>query len=133
MKHHKTAAVILALSMLLGAAATGCGGATPQEQEFPQAQPRKSVLITEKDYSEQEAQAFDILEDKLAADADRLLKSPYFIYNIYDDFSWKSEARTPSRRSWTSGTEASSRRSATRIRGAAAGVSGPLLLVRPVF
>ena len=49
MKHHKTAAVILALSMFLGAAATGCGGATPQEQEFPQAQPRKSVLITEKD------------------------------------------------------------------------------------
>ena len=84
MKHHKTAAVILALSMFLGAAATGCGGATPQEQEFPQAQPRKSVLITEKDYSEKEAQAFDILEDKLAADADRLLKSPYFIYNIYN-------------------------------------------------
>lgn len=94
MKHHKTAAVMLALSMFLGAAAAGCGGATPQEQEFPQAQPRKSVLITEKDYSEQEAKAFDILEDKLAADADRLLKSPYFIYNIYDDFSWKSEADT---------------------------------------
>jgi C1A family cysteine protease len=102
MNHHKTAAVILALSLLLGAAATGCGGSAPNEQaaangqaqELSQAQPRKSVLITEKDYSEKEAQAFDILEDKLAADADRLLKSPYFIYNIYDDFSWKSEADT---------------------------------------
>ena len=50
------------------------------------------MLLTEKDYSEQEKKSLEILEGKLAKDSDRLVYSGNFIVNIYDDFSWKTEA-----------------------------------------
>ena len=49
-------------------------------------------MLTEKDYSEQEKKSLEILEGKLAKDSDRLVYSGNFIVNIYDDFSWKTEA-----------------------------------------
>ena len=48
--------------------------------------------MTEKDYSDQEKKNLEILEGKLAKDSDRLVYSGNFIVNIYDDFSWKTEA-----------------------------------------
>ena len=50
------------------------------------------MLLTEKDYSDQEKKSLEILEGKLAKDSDRLVYSGNFIVNIYDDFSWKTEA-----------------------------------------
>ena len=43
-------------------------------------------------YHEQEKKSLEILEGKLAKDSDRLVYSGNFIVNIYDDFSWKTEA-----------------------------------------
>ena len=108
MKHFTLTAAMLAMILLL----TGCGEAagtgktqgTTAEQSQPQTAeqsqlqtavqslPQTAVLLTEKDYSEQEKKSLEILEDKLAKDSDRLVYSGNFIVNIYDDFSWKTEA-----------------------------------------
>ena len=116
MKHFTLTAAILAMILLL----TGCGGAAgtgntqgttaeqsqaqtgersqaqtaeqSQPQTTEQSQLQTAVLLTEKDYSEQEKKSLEILEDKLAKDSDRLVYSGNFIVNIYDDFSWKTEA-----------------------------------------
>ena len=108
MKQLTSAAAMLAMIILL----TGCGGAagtgktqgtaaeqsqaqTVEPSQFQTAEPSQlqtAVLLTEKDYSEQEKKSLEILEDKLAKDSDRLVYSGNFIVNIYDDFSWKTEA-----------------------------------------
>lgn len=116
MKHFTLTAAILAMILLL----TGCGGAagtgntqgTTAEQSQPQtaeqlqlqtaeqsqpqtaeqSQLQTAALLTEKDYSDQEKKSLEILEGKLAKDSDRLVYSGNFIVNIYDDFSWKTEA-----------------------------------------
>jgi C1A family cysteine protease len=63
-----------------------------QAQTEEQSQLQTAVLLTEKDYSDQEKKSLEILEGKLAKDSDRLVYSGNFIVNIYDDFSWKTEA-----------------------------------------
>ena len=63
-----------------------------QAQTAAQSQIQTAVLLTEKDYSDQEKKNLEILEGKLAKDSDRLVYSGNFIVNIYDDFSWKTEA-----------------------------------------
>ena len=116
MKHFTLTAAILAMILLL----TGCGGAAgtgntqgttaeqsqaqtgeqsqgqtaekSQAQTAAQSQIQTAVLLTEKDYSDQEKKNLEILEGKLAKDSDRLVYSGNFIVNIYDDFSWKTEA-----------------------------------------
>ena len=92
MKHFTLTAAILAMILLL----TGCGGAAgtgkTQGTTAEQSQLQTAVLLTEKDYSEQEKKSLEILEGKLAKDSDRLVYSGNFIVNIYDDFSWKTEA-----------------------------------------
>ena len=116
MKHLTLKAAMLAMILLL----TGCGEAagtgktqgTTAEQSQPQTAeqsqlqtavqsqpqtaeqslPQTAVLLTEKDYSEQEKKSLEILEGKLAKDSDRLVYSGNFIVNIYDDFSWQTEA-----------------------------------------
>lgn len=108
MKQLTSAAAMLAMILLL----TGCGEAAgtgktqgtvaeqsqvqtveqSQLQTAEQSQLQTAVLLTEKDYSEQEKKSLEILEDKLAKDSDRLVYSGNFIVNIYDDFSWKTEA-----------------------------------------
>ena len=116
MKHFTLTATILAMILLL----TGCGGAAgtgntqgttaeqsqaqtgeqsqgqtaeqSQAQTAAQSQIQTAVLLTEKDYSDQEKKNLEILEGKLAKDSDRLVYSGNFIVNIYDDFSWKTEA-----------------------------------------
>ena len=116
MKHFTLTAAILAMILLL----TGCGGAAgtgntqgttaeqsqaqtgeqsqgqtaeqSQAQTAAQSQIQTAVLLTEKDYSDQEKKNLEILEGKLAKDSDRLMYSGNFIVNIYDDFSWKTEA-----------------------------------------
>ena len=116
MKHFTLTAAILAMILLL----TGCGGAAgtgntqgttaeqsqaqtveqsqlqtaeqSQAQTEEQSQLQTAVLLTEKDYSDQEKKNLEILEGKLAKDSDRLVYSGNFIVNIYDDFSWKTEA-----------------------------------------
>ena len=116
MKHFTLTAAILAMILLL----TGCGEAAgtgktqgttaeqsqaqtveqsqlqtaeqSQAQTEEQSQLQTAVLLTEKDYSDQEKKSLEILEGKLAKDSDRLVYSGNFIVNIYDDFSWKTEA-----------------------------------------
>ena len=92
MKHFTLTAAILAMILLL----TGCGGAAgtgnTQGTTAEQSQLQTAVLLTEKDYSDQEKKNLEILEGKLAKDSDRLVYSGNFIVNIYDDFSWKTEA-----------------------------------------
>ena len=100
MKHFTLTAAILAMILLL----TGCGGAAgtgntqgttaeqSQAQTAAQSQIQTAVLLTEKDYSDQEKKNLEILEGKLAKDSDRLVYTGNFIVNIYDDFSWKTEA-----------------------------------------
>ena len=100
MKHFTLTAAILAMILPL----TGCGGAAgtgntqgttaeqSQAQTAAQSQIQTAVLLTEKDYSDQEKKNLEILEGKLAKDSDRLVYSGNFIVNIYDDFSWKTEA-----------------------------------------
>ena len=100
MKHLTLKAAMLAMILLL----TGCGeaagtgktqGTTAEQSQLQTAEqslPQTAVLLTEKDYSEQEKKSLEILEDKLAKDSDRLVYSGNFIVNIYDDFSWKTEA-----------------------------------------
>ena len=100
MKHLTLKAAMLAMIILL----TGCGGAAgtgktqgtaaeqSQVQTVEQSQLQTAVLLTEKDYSDQEKKNLEILEGKLAKDSDRLVYSGNFIVNIYDDFSWKTEA-----------------------------------------
>ena len=100
MQHFPLTAAILAMILLL----TGCGGDAgtgktqgttaeqSQAQTAAQSQIQTAVLLTEKDYSDQEKKNLEILEGKLAKDSDRLVYSGNFIVNIYDDFSWKTEA-----------------------------------------
>lgn len=92
MKHLTLKAAMLAMILLL----TGCGEAAgtgkTQGTTAEQSQLQTAVLLTEKDYSEQEKKSLEILEGKLAKDSDRLVYSGNFIVNIYDDFSWKTEA-----------------------------------------
>ena len=116
MKHFTLTAAILAMILLL----TGCGGAAgtgntqgttaeqsqaqtgehsqaqtaeeSQPQTEEQSQLQTAVLLTEKDYSDQEKKSLEILEDKLARDSDRLVYSGNFIVNIYDEVAWKTEA-----------------------------------------
>ena len=63
-----------------------------QAQTAAQSQIQTAVLLTAKDYSDQEKKKLEILEGKLAKDSDRLVYTGNFIVNIYDDFSWKTEA-----------------------------------------
>ena len=46
-----------------------------QPQTAEQSLPQTAVLLTEKDYSEQEKKSLEILEGKLAKDSDRLVYS----------------------------------------------------------
>ena len=107
MKQLTSAAAMLAMIILL----TGCGGAAgtgktqgtaaeqSQAQTEEQSQIQNAVLLTEKDYSDQEKKSLEILEDKLAKDSDRPVYSGNFIVNIYDDFPGRPR-QVSFRQSW---------------------------------